>query len=330
MRHDKAEQLLILARRLAASAEGMTLDEMMEAMEVSRSTAERMRDAVRRLFPQMDEVEDGPTKRFRIPGGIDNFFQNPTTDELVALNKAAQDYRRRGMTADARALLSLQSKVQAAMRESVLRRVSPDLEALLRAELIAVQAGPRPEEDPELLYTLRRALLAMKALSFTYKGGKRPGAVRKVIPYGIIFGRKNYLIGPELGAAQIKDWRLDRMAGVQVLADAASPPTDFSLVAYANSSFGSFHAEPEDVVLHVQKQGVDEDLARWRFHPDQIVEPQRDGSLIVRFRASGMLELAWHLFTWGNKIKIVSPESLRREMLHHLAMASTFHQSPTG
>jgi predicted DNA-binding transcriptional regulator YafY len=141
---------------------------------------------------------------------------------------------------------------------------------------------------------------------------------------------KNYLIGPELGTLKIKNWRLDRMANVEILPDTASPPADFSLSAYAKSSFGFFYGEPEDVVLHVQKHGVNKDFDRWRFHPDQTVEPQHDGSAIVRFRTSGMLELAWHLFAWGNKIKIVSPDSLRREMLHQLALASTFHQSPPG
>ena len=144
----------------------------------------------------------------------------------MALNKAAQDFRRRGIIADADALNSLRNKVQTAMRQSVLTRVFPDLEALLRAELIAVQAGPRPAEDQELLSILRKALLAMRALAFTYHGGKRPGATRKVTPYGIIFGRMNYLVGPELGTTRIKDWRLDRIADVHILPDVASPPAD--------------------------------------------------------------------------------------------------------
>ena len=46
MRHEKARALLGLARRLAASAEGLTLDEMAQACEVGRRTAERMRDAL--------------------------------------------------------------------------------------------------------------------------------------------------------------------------------------------------------------------------------------------------------------------------------------------
>ncbi len=49
MRHEKATRLLELARLLASSAEGLTLDEMAQAMGVGRRTAERMRDAVRRL-----------------------------------------------------------------------------------------------------------------------------------------------------------------------------------------------------------------------------------------------------------------------------------------
>ena len=53
MRHEKATRLLELARLLASSAEGLTLDEMAGSMGVGRRTAERMRDAVREAFPQI-------------------------------------------------------------------------------------------------------------------------------------------------------------------------------------------------------------------------------------------------------------------------------------
>jgi hypothetical protein len=33
-----------------------------------------------------------------------------------------------------------------------------------------------------------------------------------------------------------------------------------------------------------------------RFHPTQVVEPQDDGSLIIRFKAAGWLEMALHLY----------------------------------
>lgn len=34
----------------------------------------------------------------------------------------------------------------------------------------------------------------------------------------------------------------------------------------------------------------------------------------MRFRAGGMQEMCWHLFTWGTAVTIVAPTSLRRRM----------------
>jgi transcriptional regulator GlxA family with amidase domain len=45
MRHEKAGRLLELARLLASTSEGLTLDEMAARLGVGRRTVERMRDA---------------------------------------------------------------------------------------------------------------------------------------------------------------------------------------------------------------------------------------------------------------------------------------------
>jgi hypothetical protein len=41
-----------------------------------------------------------------------------------------------------------------------------------------------------------------------------------------------------------------------------------------------------------------------------MMEDQPDGSLIVRFRAGGLLEMAWHLFTWRNEVKVLKLRKL--------------------
>jgi predicted DNA-binding transcriptional regulator YafY len=64
-----------------------------------------------------------------------------------------------------------------------------------------------------------------------------------------------------------------------------------------------------------------DDFKNWRFHPHQTVELLPEGGALVRFRASGMLELAWHLFCWSNKIEIVAPVSLREQMATELRVA---------
>jgi len=34
------------------------------------------------------------------------------------------------------------------------------------------------------------------------------------------------------------------------------------------------------------------------------------GSLLVRFRAGGLLEMSWHLFTWGDEVEVIKPKRL--------------------
>jgi len=324
MRHEKAARLLELARRLASTAEGLTLDEMAVGLGVGRRTAERMRDAVRDVFPQMEEVDDPPTRRFRIPAGLDGLFQAPTAEELAALAAAAEVFSQQGASARAGALKSLEQKVLSATRAAARRRLAPDLEALLQAETIAVQAGPRPFEDEVVLSVIREALLSLQGLRFRYEGGATPGRMREVTPFGLLFGRSNYLVADE--GVGPRNWRLDRIRDVEIAKRPSVRPLDFSLQDYADRSFGIFHDDTEDVVLRVTPAGA-QDALGWRFHANQSVEAQSDGSVIVRFRASGMLELAWHLFTWSDKVEIMAPQVLQQTLIEQIEIARRTHTS---
>ncbi len=323
MRHEKASSLLGLARLLASSAEGLTLDEMAQRLGVGRRTAERMRDAVRDLFPHMEEVEDPPTRRFRISGGFDGLFLAPDADELAALRSAAETLAAQGAATRAAALHELERKILASMRASARRRVAPDLEALVQAETIATHAGPRPYEDAEVLATVRTAIKSMSALSFIYDGGSSPGRTREVTPLGVLFGRANYLVASEADGRP-RSWRFDRMRQVCALDRIAPASAGFSLQDFADESFGIYHGALEDVVLVVDASRREDALA-WRFHANQAVEQLQDGRVRVAFRAGGMLELAWHLFTWSDAVEIVSPPSLKAVMAEELGKALARH-----
>ena len=327
-RFKQTRKILELARALASNAEGLTLDEMCRVTGDGRRTVERMRDTIREVFPQLEEIPDHPTKRFRIQGGLDRFFQDPTAEELSNLGIVVGQLRDTGATARAESLAELGKKIRAAMRLVRRHTTATDVEVLMRAERIAVEPGPKPAEDPAMLMVLRQALLGMKMLRFVYHGGSRPGATRDVAPFGIIFGRTNYLIGADAGDTKPKHWRLDRIDNPQCLDDVpATPPPDFDLAAFANTPFAYFEGPQEDVVLRVLPHGR-EDFKNYRFHPSQTVEECPGGDAIVRFRASGMLELAWHLFSWGDKIEIIGPASLREQMLAELRGALAHHEAP--
>jgi len=320
MRHDKAGMVLELARRMAASAEGLSLDDITREMGTQRRSSERLRDAVIALFPQTEEVSDPPFKRWRIRGGLSAFEQAPTAEELVELSKAAQGLRATGEPSRAASLEGLERKVKSAVRSTTLNRLAPDLEALVRAETLAVQAGPRASADEVVLAEVRQAVLAGQPLGFIYS---RPGAEarrRVMTPCGLMFGRANYLVAAEREGGAIKTFRLDRMSAVKAEPGSATPPADFDLQVFAGQSFGIYQDAIEDVVLRITPEGAAE-ARGWRWHPTQTVEDTADGGVLVRFRASGMRELAWHLFTWGEQVEIVQPARLKTVMAGELAAA---------
>src|SRR5436309_1271523 len=124
MRYDKTTKVLELAKALAGSAEGLTLDEMAQLLGVGRRTAERMRDAVWTVFPQMESVEDPPRRRFRIPSGLDSVFLTPSAEELAALHTAAELLQTNRAESRAAALISLERKLMAAMRSGARRKLA--------------------------------------------------------------------------------------------------------------------------------------------------------------------------------------------------------------
>jgi len=135
-----------------------------------------------------------------------------------------------------------------------------------------------------------------------------------------MFGRANYLVAADRETARIQTFRLDRMSAVEPQEGVATPPVDFDLASFAGQSFGIYQDEIEEVVLRVTAAGAAE-ARGWRWHPTQTFQDLPDGGVEVRFRASGMRELAWHLFTWGEQVAIVAPRRLRAVMAGELAAA---------
>lgn len=67
MSYEKTEALIRLAHDMNGTAEGLSLLDIQNRYQVARRTAERMRDALERMFPGFEQAnEDEIPKRWRI------------------------------------------------------------------------------------------------------------------------------------------------------------------------------------------------------------------------------------------------------------------------
>ena len=330
MRYEKAEVLVRLALDLQGSLGGLSLDEIRErcapdpAMPLSRRTAERLRDAIERLFPQLEQTNPGEfPKRWRLPSATANSLTEVDADELAALATAAAVLRRENLADQAAKVDSAATKLRATLKRQTIARIEPDLEPLLAADGLVCRPGPKPRIDTRMIAALRRAIIGQNIvlLHYRYRGSGRRG-YDSVHPYGFLYGNRHYLVAwsENERTRNFRSFALSNIERVEIREEIFDRDPDFSLAAYAARSFGVFQEEPFEVVWKFTPKAAP-DAREFMFHPTQVMEDLPDGSLIVGFRAGGALEMAWHLVTWGNEVEVVKPERLRDLMRHPVSVS---------
>src|SRR5580692_3896976 len=196
MRYAPAERLLRLARHLAATRTGLTLDEMANELEVGRRTVERLRDSLAAMFPQMECWDDDErVRRWRLPGSALVGVVEVRAEAVAAIETSARECAMRGEADRAALLREASTTLKVVMRPDALRRAEPDIAALMEAEGIAMRPGPRPVIAAGVLPTLRRAIMGMQLVVVRYTARDAEDAVTRILsPYGILYGGRGWLV----------------------------------------------------------------------------------------------------------------------------------------
>ncbi len=313
MRFEKTESIVRLALMMQGSAIGVGLADIQQEFGVSRRTAERMRDAVMRLFPSAEETATSENiKRWKIPPAKVSNLVDFSTLDFEAMHTAVALLDRESLPDQAESLKGVIARLQAIMNRDKMVKIDTDLSAMLEAEGLAMRPGPRPRIVPGVLNSLRRAILGCEEVEIIYTVRGTSKAYGHVVhPYGFLYGNQHYLLAFNTyeDVLDYRFFRLSKIAEVKFTGNYFERDDEFNINEYAQLSFGVFQEEPFDVVWKVLPEAAD-DAREYMFHPTQTIEEQPDGSLIVKFRAGGALEMCWHLVTWGGKIEVISPNKL--------------------
>ncbi|SLN53844.1 helix-turn-helix transcriptional regulator [Roseisalinus antarcticus] len=323
MSYAKASDLLRLADMAAARFEGISLQDVTREFGCDHRTAQRMMRSFEAVFPLVDIAEDAERRRrWHLPRSDARWLQAQgiRDSELAALEMAAKRADRDGAPDEAQRLRALKDRLLAAMAPSHARRTEADAEALLEAQGFASRPGPRVVPDLGLLGVLTEALRAPWEVRLSYRGARddRPRE-RLLEPHGLLLGTRRYLVArPSQGDGRMRRFRLDRIERAAIVSRSFARDPAFDLAAFAARSFGSFHAEAEFGPVEWRFTPAAATTARqFLFHPGQEMIDEPDGALTVRFMASGHMEMAWHLYQWGDQVEVISPPELRDAVARH-------------
>lgn len=287
----------------------LTKDEICQIMRCSKRTADR-------IINCFDDVYKGGLERNTIGGKTTWTIRGNQTlpkqlkadeEDIYLLNALADLMVKQGRNEDGDRL----TKLRAALVQALSQK-DREWDGLDFSEGNVFRPGIKAKIDPEIVKTIRRSIQEKKLLNIEYfnkKSGKiSEGAVE---PYGILYNdRTQYLLAryaDNYFGNEIHHFILSNIK-YAMMTDAPFKGVDFDMNEYTKDSFGVYREEPYDVEWKFSAKAAPE-AENFVFHPDQETIKNKDGSLTVKFRAGGTLEMAWHLYTWGKEVKVVKPRN---------------------
>ena len=245
MRYERLQDIVRLAIRLQGALGGLTLDGIQDHFRVSRSTAERMRNAVDAAFGPLESVDiDDNRSHWRLRSDALRRLVSISAGELTELGSAATALERAGLDERAAMLRDLATKLRATMRGESLARIESDVETLVHAEGLATRPGPKQRLDAGLLALLREAITGSRVVEFRYLAQSTGRRSRQCVqPYGLLYGNRAFLVGRTDWSDEPRLWRLANMSEVRLTEETFERDPAFDLQRYARRSFGTFQEE---------------------------------------------------------------------------------------
>ncbi|WP_417688261.1 helix-turn-helix transcriptional regulator [Roseibium sp.] len=154
-----------------------------------------------------------------------------------------------------------------------------------------------------------------------------------VEPYGILYDRNLwYLAGRSVDADDIKIYRADRVAEIEVSGFRFTPPKDFSIKtllggAWLSQAMRRWEKEGPSARIKIT-QGQARVLASDWYYRHAIFSPATDGKVLISIPTIKKAQL-FPLIRWlGPGTELIEPEELRIEFAEELSAMSQAHACP--
>ena len=312
-RYSRVSDIIELIILMQSKVAGVSLNDIQEEFDVSRRTAERMRDSVLNLLPQVGEIPtDSRVKRW----GFINYSMNElvsfSKDEIATLEKLKQNCDK----ISKKDLSTITNKIKT-LNQKKLNTLEHEIEFILNCEGYAVKQSPNYKIDLDSISTIREAIRGSFKLS-----GKYNDKDKILSPLGLLFGEKIYLVAIEDNkGGEPFTYLLHRFQNLK-LTNKKFDSNGFNLREFAKKSFGVFQGKIYNVKLNFDATAA-EDASNYNFHPTQKGKWEKDGSYTVTFKASGDKHIIWNLFKWGDTVKIIAPKELKKKYKEYLQKVLT-------
>jgi len=303
------------------------MDTLLRTYGVTRRTLERDFEMLSEVGYRIESApdEESTKSRKRIASAQSRKFPPCSADELAAARIAVSLMARTADPATTAALESLTDRIE----QSQDRATRVDADALYKSRAILFSPTPKAEAKAGIVQAINDAILRRRQIIVTYRPmGRGQSKEYEAEPYGILVGKRNYLVWRGTSDRKWRRFSLPYIEKVTITEKKVDIDTAFSIANLADLSLVANAEKPMKVELSVAATAATR-FREYQLPPDAQVRPARDGSLGVRFTSASIQDVCQFVFSWGRDVEIKKPQSLRqiyRERLRDCLEETTAQQ----
>lgn len=179
---------------------------------------------------------------------------------------------------------------------------------------------PKSETYLRNLAKLAEAWTSQHRAKITYRSLEAEKATERIIePYFIqpaAAGHSSYVIAYCQRVGEIRSFKIERIEDIQVTEEVYTIPSDFD----ANKYFGSawsvvIEGDTKTIRLRFVPELI-RIIEETVWHPSQVLEKQKDGSMVMTLQVMDTVDLFSWVLSWGDRVEVLEPEEMREEVLH--------------
>lgn len=309
-----------ILQRLENNHFGLSAAEIARSIQCEVRTIYRDLEALQEAGFAMVTEQRGKESRWKLYSPRKDMPTLPMTeDELCALYLSRSLMQPLEGTQYYDSICSAFSKIRSMLKPGVLE----NLESFESNVKVRYGRDTRMERVSPWVNELHFAIEDSERVKLTYRSPNQEKAtVRKVDPYQVWFheGERVYLTGFCHLRGELRTFNLARIEAMTALSETFESDPEFDLDTHLAQSFGIMTGEVYDVAIRFEATSrylVEEQ----EWHPSQILEEQEDGSVVVRFSASGLPEIKRWVLGFGSQATVLEPAPLREAVETEIAAA---------
>lgn len=213
--------------------------------------------------------------------------------------------------------------------------LSEPLKDQVRLTLDWMQALPRDERHIRALATVAEAWASRRKLKILYRALDDEHPTERIIaPYHIepaAPGHASYVIAHCFLRDAVRVFKIERIEKSVLLNETYTIPGEFNPDAFLGPAWGIIVEGPVQTVrLRITDPTVMRIMSETIWHPSQVQEKKKDGSLIVTFHVMNTVELCSWILGWGAGVEVLDPPDLRQRISEMAQAVSRLYTPPPG